>query len=271
MSTRPSKAPAKPRKSAGAVLVTGSARRLGRALALRFAAEGRFVLVHYLGSKREASAVLAAVEAAGGSGALVQGDLSTPAGVEALASAVRAHAKRLDILVNNVGLYKTGPLETFAPEDFELTLQVNLAAPYRLIHGLLPLLARGARIVNIGYAGLDNLTATTHNTAYLASKTGLLVLTKSLAQALGPRGVRVNMVSPGILSNSVELPDRTADWVPLGTLGDVHDVADAVQFLCGDSARYVTGVNLDVAGGYHLGLRSLETDRRDAKKGKAKA
>jgi short-subunit dehydrogenase len=87
----------------------------------------------------------------------------------------------------------------------------------------------------------------------------LLILTKSLAQALGPRGVRVNMVSPGILSNSVELPQKASDFIPMGFLGEVDDVADAVDYLVSDKARYITGVNLDVAGGYHMALRSLET------------
>jgi NAD(P)-dependent dehydrogenase (short-subunit alcohol dehydrogenase family) len=118
---------------------------------------------------------------------------------------------------------------------------------------------RGAGIVNIGYAGVESLSGTMHNTAYLISKTGLLILTKSLAQALGPRGIRANMVSPGILSNSVEVPRKASDFVPLGKLGDTADVADAVELLLGPKARYVTGVNVDVAGGYNLGLRSLDT------------
>lgn len=244
----------------GAALVTGSARRLGRALALRLAAGGRFTFVHYLGSRREAEAVLREIRAAGGDGALVTGDLGTASGVAALARAVRAKTARLDVLVNNVGVYKVGPLLDFSADDFDAVLRANLTGCFRLAQSLLPLMARGANIVNIGYAGVDNLTATTHNTAYLISKTGLLILTKSLAQALGPRGVRVNMVSPGILSNSVELPKKPSDFVPLGHLGDVADVVDAVDFLVSDAARYITGVNLDVAGGYHMVLRSLEGD-----------
>lgn len=252
-----------PDAARGAALVTGSARRLGRALALRLAAGGRFTFVHYLGSRREAEAVLREIRAAGGDGALVTGDLGTASGVAALARAVRAvggRASRLDVLVNNVGVYKVGPLLDFSPDDFDAVLRANLTGCFRLVQSLLPLMARGAHIVNIGYAGVDNLTATTHNTAYLISKTGLLILTKSLAQALGPRGVRVNMVSPGILSNSVELPRKASDFVPLGHLGEVDDVADAVDFLVSDAARYITGVNLDVAGGYHMALRSLEGD-----------
>jgi NAD(P)-dependent dehydrogenase (short-subunit alcohol dehydrogenase family) len=253
-------------------LVTGSARRLGRAIALRLAASGHFTFVHHRARdekrRREAEAVLKAIRAAGGDGALVCGDLATAAGVSQIVRGVRAKTKRLDVLVNNVGVYKVGPLLRFDPDAFDAVLRANLTGCFRLIRALLPLMpggksgskvgaTAGGNIVNIGYAGLETLTGSTHNTAYLISKTGLLILTKSLAQALGPRGVRVNMVSPGILSNSVELPQNPADFVPLGVLGDVSDVADAVEFLVSDKARYITGVSLDVAGGYHLGLKSL--------------
>src|SRR5690606_3562491 len=185
------------------------------------------------------------------------------AGAAAIVRAVgtkRGPGGKLHARVNNVGVYKVGPLLRFSPDDFDAVLRANLTACWRLIHGLLPRMPRGAGIVNIGYAGVEALSGTTHNTAYLISKTGLLILTKSLAQALGPRGVRVNMVSPGILSNSVELPKKPSDFVPLGHLGDVADVVDAVDFLVSDAARYITGVNLDVAGGYHMVLRSLEGD-----------
>jgi NAD(P)-dependent dehydrogenase (short-subunit alcohol dehydrogenase family) len=120
--------------------------------------------------------------------------------------------------------------------------------------------ATGGSILNIGYAGLENLTGTLHNTAYLISKSGLLVLTKSLALALGPRSIRVNMVSPGILENSVEIPRRPKDQIPLGRMGTCSDVCDAVDFLISSRAEYITGVNVDVAGGYMLKLTCLEPD-----------
>ena len=243
-------------------LVTGAARRLGREIALRLADSGHFVFAHYRSSRREAEGLLAEIRARGGDGALVAGDLATAKGATAVVRAVEkalGPAGRLHVLVNNVGVYKVGPLLRFSPDDFDAVLRANLTGSWRLIHGLLPRMPRGAGIVNIGYAGVESLTGTPHNTAYLISKTGLLILTKSLAQALGPRGIRANMVSPGILSNSVELPRKPADFVPLGTLGETADVADAVEYLLGAKAKYVTGVNLDVAGGYNLGLRSLDT------------
>jgi NAD(P)-dependent dehydrogenase (short-subunit alcohol dehydrogenase family) len=256
-------------------LVTGSARRLGREIALRLAGEGYYTFIHYLGSKREAEGVLRAIEKAGGRGALVRGDLGKAAEVDALADSVRAGLRaagargkspHLDVLVNNVGVYKTGPLLDFSADDFEATLQSNLIGTFRLIQALQPLLPQGGSVINIGYAGVEALSGSTHNTAYLISKTGLLVLTKSLAMSLAPRGVRVNMVSPGILSNSVELPEHPSDFVPAHRLGTVAEVTDAVEFLIGEGAGYITGINLDVAGGYHLALRSLEKDARAPRK-----
>jgi NAD(P)-dependent dehydrogenase (short-subunit alcohol dehydrogenase family) len=248
--------------SAKVALVTGSAKRLGRELALRFGAAGYFTWVHYLSSKSDAEAVLAEIESRGGRGAVVKGDMASKRDISAMADKVRKVSGRLDALVNNVGIYLTGDLLGYKAEDFEATLQTNLVGVYRLIQDTLDLFPEdGGAIVNIGYSGVGSLTASTHNTAYLISKTGLFVLTKSLAQALGPRKIRVNMVSPGILDNSVELPKRPRDYIPLGRLGGCGDVCDAVEFLAGGKSGYITGINLDVAGGYMLGLKELDVGR----------
>lgn len=243
-------------------LVTGSAKRLGREIALALAGAGYFTWVHYLTSRPEAEKVLAEIKASGGRGGLIKGDMSSKRDIAAMAAKVGKESGRLDTLVNNVGIYRTGDIAGFAVEDFEATLATNLIGAYCLINrtlGLFP--GEGGSIVNIGYSGVENLTGSTHNTAYLISKSGLLILTKSLALALGPRRIRVNMVSPGILANSVELPKRPRDYIPLGRLGECEDVCNAVQFLVGDKSGYITGANLDVAGGYMLGLRELEVDR----------
>jgi NAD(P)-dependent dehydrogenase (short-subunit alcohol dehydrogenase family) len=251
------------RRGAGKVaLVTGSAKRLGRHIAERLAAEGYFTWVHYLSSRQEAAEVLRAIRAAGGDGDLAKGDVSSPKDVAAMAARVRKGSGRLDLLVNNVGIYRTGELAAFPVGDFSATLQANLVGPFDLIQRTFDLFPAGGSIVNIGYSGVGSLAGSAHNTAYLISKTGLLVLTKSLAQALGPRGIRVNMVSPGILDNSVELPRRPRDYVPLNRLGRCADVAEAVAFLASEKASYITGVNLDVAGGYMLGLKELEDFQR---------
>ena len=239
-------------------LVTGSAKRLGKEIALRLAGLGYFTWVHYLSSRPEAEEALSVIRAAGGAGALVKGDMASRSDVSAMAAKLGKASGRVDVLVNNVGIYRKGDLLTYEVEDFEATLRANLTGAFQLIRECLPLFGKGGSIVNIGYAGIENLTASVEATAYLISKSGLFILTKSLAQALGSRGVRVNMVSPGILSNSVELPQRPRDWVPLGRLGECADVCDAVEFLVGKRASYVTGVNLDVAGGYMLSLDGLD-------------
>jgi 3-oxoacyl-[acyl-carrier protein] reductase len=263
MKIRIRKSAAKPGKNSSqeikVALVTGSAKRLGKELALRLAGAGYFTWVHYLSSPREAKSVLAAIKAKGGSGALLKGDMGSREDIKSMAKKLANDSGRLDVLVNNVGIYRTGNLLDYSVEDFEQTLQTNLVGAFHLIQNCLPLFpVTGGSIVNIGYAGLENLTATTHNTAYLISKSGLLVLTKSLAQALGPRLIRVNMVSPGILENSVEIPRRPKDQIPLGRMGTCGDVCDAVDFLISSRAEYITGVNLDVAGGYMLKLNGLE-------------
>lgn len=239
-------------------LVTGSAKRLGRELALRLASTGHFTWVHWQSSRAEAEGVLRDIEAMGGAGALVRGNMESHKQIAAIASRIRSVSGRLDVLVNNVGIYRTGSLDSYKVEDFTATLQTNLVGAFDLIQRTRDLFPEaGGSIVNIGYSGVGSLAGSTHNTAYLISKTGLLVLTKSLAQALGPRGIRVNMVSPGILDNSVELPNRPRDYVPLGRLGRCADVCDAVAYLVSTEASYVTGINLDVAGGYMLGLKEL--------------
>ncbi len=105
-------------------------------------------------------------------------------------------------------------------------------------------------MINIGYAGVERLQANPAAAPYEISKVGLLILTRSLAAAYGPRGVRCNMISPGQLSNSVDLPDDLAAEIPLGRAGTLDDVAQAMEYLLG--ADYVTGTNINVAGGYRL-------------------
>ena len=252
-----------PERAGKVALVTGSAKRLGRAIAQRLAADGYFTWVHYLSSRSEAAEALASIREAGGDGALIKGDMASSRDVAAMAERVRKICGRLDLLVNNVGVYLTGDLPAYSGEDFNATLRTNLVGAFDLIQRTLALFPpSGGNIVNIGYSGVGSLAASTHNTAYLISKTGLLVLTKSLAQSLGPRGIRVNMVSPGILDNSVELPRRPRDYVPMKRLGRCADVAEAVAFLASEQASYITGVNLDVAGGYMLGLKEIEDFQR---------
>ncbi|MEZ6195612.1 MAG: SDR family oxidoreductase [Planctomycetota bacterium] len=233
-------------------LVTGAARRLGRHLAEELAACGATVFVHFHRSESEAARVVDGIVRRGGRAYPVQADLLDPDAADGILRAVADATGRLDVLVNNVGNYPRGPVEESTPAEWRETLEANLIAPLALSQAALAHFPpEGGQIVNIGYAGVDLLRPNPNATAYQVSKTGLLILTKSLAQRLGPRGVRVNMISPGQLENSVDLPaeDELAARIPLGRPGRLEDISRALLFLLQPDS-YVTGVNLDVAGGY---------------------
>lgn len=239
----------------GVALVTGSARRIGRAVVERLAREGYVVWVHYRSSASEAEAVVRGVEAAGGQARAVRADVSTADGIGAIVDAITARDGRLDVLVNNVGVYHTGALCDLPRAAFEEMLASNLLAPFELIRRCLPLMGEGAAVVNLGYVGVEHNGAEGKAAAYACSKAGLLILTRSYAEELGPRGVRVNMVSPGHVDNSVDLPAGFEARVPLRRAGRVDDICEAVAWLVGAGASYVTGQNLEVAGGFMMGLR----------------
>ena len=159
---------------------------------------------------------------------------------------------RVDLLVNNVGNYNPQHVTRLDPAVWDATLAANLSGSYYCCYHALKLMSHGGSIINVGMAGLDGNRANVQGTDYFVSKTGLLVLTRSLAAAYGERNIRVNMVSPGQLDNSIDLPSphEIGAWVPLGRAGALHDVTQAVDYLL--DATYVTGVNIDVSGGYRL-------------------
>ena len=138
------------------------------------------------------------------------------------------------------------------PAVWDATLASNLSGAYYCCFHALAVMREGGNIINIGMAGLEGIRANEYGADYYVSKTGLLVLTRSLAAAYAARRIRVNMVSPGQLENSIDLPppEEIGRSVPLGRAGTLEDVAQAVEFLL--DASYVTGANIDVAGGYRL-------------------
>jgi 3-oxoacyl-[acyl-carrier protein] reductase len=238
-----------------AALVTGAPRRTGRAIALALAQAGADVVVHYGRSHAQARAVVAEIEALGRHAWAISADLAAPDAAERLADAALAAAGRMDVLVHNVGNYPVGDALHLDTDGFRATLEANLVAAYALIRSLrAPLAAGRGSVVCLGYAGVGHVVAHPRALAYQISKTGLLVLVKSLAQALGPEGIRVNMVSPGQIENSVDLPDALPEHVPLGRSVQEEEIAAAVLYLLSPAGAAVTGVNLEMAGGYRLSL-----------------
>lgn len=233
-------------------IVTGGARRLGRHLCTMLAARGYDVVIFYRRSEEAARDLEQQIAATGRRARAREVDVGVASQVaDAFAEIARLEG-RVDLLVNNVGNYNPQHITNLNPEVWDATLAANLSGAYYCCFHALPLMAAEGNIINIGMAGLEGIRANVRGADYYVSKTGLLSLTRSLAVAYAERNIRVNMVSPGQLDNSIDLPppDEIGRSVPLGRAGELPEVAHAVEYLL--DAKYVTGVNIDVAGGYRL-------------------
>ena len=234
-------------------LVTGAGRRTGRGVALALAAHGALVAVHYRSRPDEAAAVVSEIAGGGGRAFTVRAELRDPAAVEAMVNTVTARAGRLDILVNNVGTFLVKNITALTPAEWEHGLATTVTVTFLACRAVLPgMVEHGyGRIVNFADAGADHLRAAPNLTPYLIGKTGVLILTKSLAAAYARHGITVNAVSPGIIDNSVTKPPGAEQAIPAGRFGSVGDIINAVLFLLRDASSYVTGANLKVGGGWH--------------------
>jgi len=239
------------------VLITGAAKRLGRDLAIHLGHQGFFVWVHYNNSKKEAADVLKIINSSGGSGELIQGDISQYPQARSIAENIRLEGGGLNVLINNVGEYSTGEITKFSIQNFQSIINTNLLGSYYMIQELHPLFNQeGGNIINIGHTGINSLAAAKQATAYSISKTGLYILNKSYAEALAEKNIRVNMISPGHLQNSIDLPKDIKTSIPLGRSGTAKDILDLVDFIISPNATYITGQNIEVAGGYMMSLNS---------------
>ncbi|MFI9748116.1 SDR family oxidoreductase [Streptomyces sp. NPDC052494] len=240
-------------------LVTGASRGIGRAIALRLAADGAHVAVHYASNETAAKETVAAIEEAGGSAFAIRAELGVPGDAEALWKAFDEHADGLDILVNNAGIAGPGLIHEVEEADYDRVFAVNAKAPFFIVKQGLGRLRDGGRIVNIS-SGVTKV-AFPGMTSYAASKGAVEVLTLTLAQTLGSRGITVNAVSPGTIETDIHpwMADPAAKAHAAGfsvfdRVGQPEDVADVVGFLASDAARWVTGQNIDASGGSGLGL-----------------
>ncbi|MFE0426701.1 SDR family oxidoreductase [Streptomyces sp. NPDC058953] len=240
-------------------LVTGASRGIGRAIALRLAAEGARVGIHYAVNEAAAQNTLTAVEAAGGSGFLVRAELGVPGDADALWAAFDRHADGLDILVNNAGVAGHGTIDQVTEADYDRVFAVNAKAPFFIVQRGLSRLRDGGRIINIS-SGVTKV-AFPGMTSYAASKGAVEVLTLTLAQTLGSRGITVNAVSPGTIETDIHPWMADADakaaagaYSVFNRVGQPEDVADVVAFLASSDGRWVTGQNIDASGGSGLGI-----------------
>lgn len=240
-----------PAERAGGALVTGANRGVGRSLALLLAELGHDVVVNYRSQREEAEQVAAEARAFGVRAWALQADVTDSGQAAALVSRSEQLTGGLQVLVNNVGNYHHGPLVTLDAETFRDMLDSNLMSCFHTCQAAAPLMAaRGSgRIINLGYAGAQNLVARPGIVAYGIAKTGVILYSKALARVHAGAGVTVNVVSPGVLENSDTTPPLSD--IPAGRLGTLDELAGAVRYLVSDAAAYVTGVTIEVAGGWN--------------------
>jgi 3-oxoacyl-[acyl-carrier protein] reductase len=246
-------------------LVTGASRGIGRATALALAAAGAHVLVHYGRSRQEAKSLIVEIRKKGGNADAISADLGTPEGAKMLARQVRSTiGNRLDVLVLNAGISKSARIADHTIEDFDNLFATNVRGPFFLVQQLLPVLGDGSSIVAIssavahtviGKPGAENPSIL----AYASTKGAVETLVKHWAAILGPSGIRVNAVAPGVIDTDMSNFTKTEAGrdVALGMqalkkLGKPEDVADVVTFIASDGARWITGASIPVDGGSKL-------------------
>ncbi|MDF3983346.1 glucose 1-dehydrogenase [Luteibacter sp. PPL201] len=237
-------------------LVTGASKGIGAAIARSLAAAGASVVVNYASSKAGADKVVAEIEAAGGKAIAVGGDVSKKAEAQALMDAAIKTFGRLDVLVNNSGVYEFRPLGDIDDTHYERTFDVNVRGLIYVSQAAAAHLGEGGSIVNIG-SSVTRLTPEA-SLVYSATKGAVDAITGVLSRELGPRGIRVNSVNPGMVetegTNSAgfigsDFQNALVAQTPLGRIGQPDDIASVVTFLASDDARWLTGELLFVAGG----------------------
>ena len=249
---------AMPDPSGKTALVTGASRGIGRAAALALAQAGAEILVHYGRNAEEAAAVADQIRVAGGRAQTIGVDLAAAEGPAELARQVRAIVgERLDILVANAGVSSAATIEAATMAEFDAMYAVNVRAPFFLVQQLLPVLQEGSSVIFVSSLAAHAAVGTL--SAYAATKGAIDTLVKHVASALGPRGIRVNAVAPGVVATDMSSFTRTdagrqyaLDLQALKRIAQPDDIAGAIAFLGSDAARWITGDTLRVDGGSRL-------------------
>ncbi len=237
------------------VLVTGSSRGLGRAIAETFGRRQLDVAVHYVRSAGPADEVVEAIRAAGGQAEAFAADVADPGQCQELVKAVTERFGALDVLVNNAGVTKDTLALRMKDEDWQSVIDTNLSAAFYLARGALRGMLRTGfgRVINV--SSVVGLRGNVGQANYVAAKAGLIGLTKALAREYAAKGVTVNAVAPGFIESDMtaelapELKSAYLREIPAGRFGTPADVANAVAFLASDEAAYINGQTLVVDGG----------------------
>jgi 3-oxoacyl-[acyl-carrier protein] reductase len=237
-------------------VVTGASKGIGAAIAKSLAAEGASVVVNYASSKAGADTVVSAITAAGGKAVAVGGDVSKAAEAQGIVDGAIKNYGRLDILVNNSGVYEFAPVEDVTEDHFNKMFNINVLGVLLTTGAAVKHLGEGASIINIG-SGASSLTPP-NSTVYSGTKGALDAITGVLAKELGPKKIRVNSINPGFI---VTEGTHTAGFVgsdfangfiaqtPLGRAGQVDDIASVATFLASEDSKWLTGEHIIASGG----------------------
>jgi 3-oxoacyl-[acyl-carrier protein] reductase len=238
-------------------VVTGASKGIGASIARALAEEGASVVVNYSSSKQDAERVVAEIAARGGTAIAVQADVSKPAHIERLFSEARRSFGRLDILVNNAGMYEFSPLEGVTEEHFHQHFNVNvLGLLFTTKEAVKQMGPEGGSIINIG--SIASSMRMPNSAVYSASKAAVDAITGVLAKELGPRKIRVNSISPGVIETEgsraggfigTDFQKTVEAQAPLGRVGQPDDIAPTAVYLASSDSKYMTGETLLVSGG----------------------
>ena len=239
------------------VIVTGGVRDIGREVSKKLAREGAKLAINYYGSKDQAESLQAELAESGAQAIVLQGDMTNKDEVAKLVSdTVEAFGSEIHGLVNVVGgLVERKPIEDMDEDFFNHVIKLNLNSTFLSLKSALPHMSAGASIVNLAsQAGRDG--GGPGASAYATSKGGVITFTRSMAKELGPKGIRVNSLCPGMISTTFHdtftkdnVRENVANGTPLRREGLPNEVADTVSYLLSDEASFLTGVNLDINGG----------------------
>lgn len=239
-------------------IVTGASKGIGASIATHLAAEGASVAVNYARSKEGADRIVDEIKRNGGNAVAIQADLSKPKDVQKLFSETLKHYKKVDILINNAGIYEFAPLEEITPEHFYKMFDLNVL-------GLLLASQEAAKHFGPSGGSIVNISsiASTHGSpsaaVYSATKASVDIITRTLSKELGPRQIRVNSINPGVVMTEgveqlgevgKEFQEKVLPETPLGRLGQPQDIATAAVFLASNDASWITGETLYISGGF---------------------